>query len=414
VKKIKSALVSVFYKDELAPIVHELHRLGIKIYSTGGTQAFIENEGLPVTSVESLTSYPSILGGRVKTLHPKVFGGILARRENQSDAAQLETYEIPEIDLVIVDLYPFEETLTQTTDEEEIIESMEEGIVFYPGRGPGEIETKDGKITGLRTTKCTRVFDEQKRFSPQFDENDVLFMEGTQVIEAIGQAPDMSYLGEFNDQLEYDGRRIKVDEYYRSSLGWLFVGGDIIKGPDVINGIATGHQAALGIDDYLQKRAKEQVETIDEAIDFARSYEQKSVEVLEKSLKNLKQLAAASVNGDRGVLQKDAEALDRILAVKRDFAGKIEAALENRNTRIHLQQTLSRELRGVDFEIVKQLSGWDESASADRETTVRLVKNHLRAGYSLYNDLLKLNDNKELEFLFEILRNRHEDFMKML
>ncbi|CAN5229573.1 bifunctional phosphoribosylaminoimidazolecarboxamide formyltransferase/IMP cyclohydrolase [soil metagenome] len=128
-KKIKSALVSVFYKDELAPIVHELHRLGIKIYSTGGTQAFIENEGLPVTSVESLTSYPSILGGRVKTLHPKVFGGILARRENQSDAAQLETYQIPEIDLVIVDLYPFEETLTQTTDEEEIIEKIDIGGV---------------------------------------------------------------------------------------------------------------------------------------------------------------------------------------------------------------------------------------------------------------------------------------------
>lgn len=128
-KKIKSALVSVFYKDELAPIVHEMHRLGIKIYSTGGTQAFIENEGLPVTSVESLTSYPSILGGRVKTLHPKVFGGILARRENQSDVAQLETYEIPEIDLVIVDLYPFEETLAKTNDEEEIIEKIDIGGV---------------------------------------------------------------------------------------------------------------------------------------------------------------------------------------------------------------------------------------------------------------------------------------------
>lgn len=129
VKKIKSALISVFYKDELAPIVHEMHKLGIKIYSTGGTQAFIENEGVPVVAVEELTSYPSILGGRVKTLHPKVFGGILARRDNQSDAAQLETYEIPEIDLVIVDLYPFEETVAQTGDEAEIIEKIDIGGV---------------------------------------------------------------------------------------------------------------------------------------------------------------------------------------------------------------------------------------------------------------------------------------------
>ena len=97
--------------------------------STGGTQAFIENEGVPVVAVETLTSYPSILGGRVKTLHPKVFGGILARRDNQSDAAQLETYEIPEIDLVIVDLYPFEETVAQTDDEAEIIEKIDIGGV---------------------------------------------------------------------------------------------------------------------------------------------------------------------------------------------------------------------------------------------------------------------------------------------
>ncbi|MEM9919649.1 MAG: bifunctional phosphoribosylaminoimidazolecarboxamide formyltransferase/IMP cyclohydrolase [Bacteroidota bacterium] len=126
VKKIKSALISVFSKEGLEPIVKELDKLGVKIYSTGGTQAFIEKLGISVEAVENVTSYPSILDGRVKTLHPKVFGGILARRED-SHLAQLEEYDIPEIDLVIVDLYPFEETLAQTDDESTIIEKIDIG-----------------------------------------------------------------------------------------------------------------------------------------------------------------------------------------------------------------------------------------------------------------------------------------------
>ncbi|HIA07130.1 MAG TPA: bifunctional phosphoribosylaminoimidazolecarboxamide formyltransferase/IMP cyclohydrolase PurH, partial [Flavobacteriales bacterium] len=127
VKKIKNALISVFYKANLEPIVRQLSELGIGIYSTGGTQKFIEELGLAVKSVESLTSYPSILGGRVKTLHPKVFGGILSRRETEKDVAQLEEYEIPEIDLVIVDLYPFEETVASGASEQEIIEKIDIG-----------------------------------------------------------------------------------------------------------------------------------------------------------------------------------------------------------------------------------------------------------------------------------------------
>jgi phosphoribosylaminoimidazolecarboxamide formyltransferase/IMP cyclohydrolase len=126
-KKIKSALISVFYKDNLEPIVKKLHGLGVKIYSTGGTQEFIEKLEVPVTPVEDLTSYPSILGGRVKTLHPKVFGGILGRRELQSDLDQLEQYEIPEIDLVIVDLYPFEQTVASGAKEQDIIEKIDIG-----------------------------------------------------------------------------------------------------------------------------------------------------------------------------------------------------------------------------------------------------------------------------------------------
>ncbi len=126
-KKIKSALISVFYKDNLEPIVKRLNELGVTIYSTGGTQKFIEDCNVAVERVEDLTSYPSILGGRVKTLHPKVFGGILARRELASDLQQLEEFEIPEIDLVIVDLYPFEETVASGAPEQDIIEKIDIG-----------------------------------------------------------------------------------------------------------------------------------------------------------------------------------------------------------------------------------------------------------------------------------------------
>ncbi|HPS12202.1 MAG TPA: bifunctional phosphoribosylaminoimidazolecarboxamide formyltransferase/IMP cyclohydrolase [Prolixibacteraceae bacterium] len=126
-KKIKSALISVFHKERVDEIVSKLQELGIKIYSTGGTKSFIEELGAPVTAVEELTTYPSILGGRVKTLHPKIFGGILARRENAGDLAQLSEYAIPEIDLVIVDLYPFEKTVSSGASEEDIIEKIDIG-----------------------------------------------------------------------------------------------------------------------------------------------------------------------------------------------------------------------------------------------------------------------------------------------
>lgn len=122
-----SALVSVYSKEGLEPVVRKLNELGIALYSTGGTEKFISEMGIPVTSVESLTSYPSILGGRVKTLHPKVFGGILARRENKGDLDQLEQYGIPAIDLVVVDLYPFEETVRSGASGQEIIEKIDIG-----------------------------------------------------------------------------------------------------------------------------------------------------------------------------------------------------------------------------------------------------------------------------------------------
>ena len=126
-KKIKSALISVFHKDGLDEIVTALGKLGVKIYSTGGTQKFVESLGVPVTAVEDVTGYPSILGGRVKTLHPGVFGGILARRDNAQDLQQLQQFNINEIDLVIVDLYPFEDTVASGADNQAIIEKIDIG-----------------------------------------------------------------------------------------------------------------------------------------------------------------------------------------------------------------------------------------------------------------------------------------------
>ncbi len=126
-KKIQSALISVFYKDGLEPVARQLQALGITIYSTGGTQKFLEDLGITCVPVESLTTYPSILGGRVKTLHPAVFGGILGRRYEPQDLVEMKAYNIPEIDLVIVDLYPFEETLKSTSEEKAIIEKIDIG-----------------------------------------------------------------------------------------------------------------------------------------------------------------------------------------------------------------------------------------------------------------------------------------------
>ena len=126
-KQIKTALVSVFHKDGLDELLKKLNEEGVKFLSTGGTQKFIESLGYECQAVESLTTYPSILGGRVKTLHPKIFGGILARRDNEGDVDQMAQYKIPGIDLVIVDLYPFEQTVASGASEADIIEKIDIG-----------------------------------------------------------------------------------------------------------------------------------------------------------------------------------------------------------------------------------------------------------------------------------------------
>ncbi len=126
-QKIQSALLSVYHKEGLEPIVRLLHQQGVQLYSTGGTRDFIAGLNIPVTAVESVTGYPSILGGRVKTLHPKIFGGILSRREDAGDQQQIREFDIPPIDLVLVDLYPFEDTVASGAAEEDIIEKIDIG-----------------------------------------------------------------------------------------------------------------------------------------------------------------------------------------------------------------------------------------------------------------------------------------------
>jgi len=172
--QIKNALISVYYKDNLEPIIHELNRLGVTIYTTGGTEDFIRGLGVDVVKVEDLTSYPSILGGRVKTLHPKVFGGILARRSFEGDQQQLAQYEIPEIDLVIVDLYPFEETVKSGAGQDDVIEKIDIGGISLIRAAAKNFKdvvilaSKDDYTeleTILKEQNGSTTFDQRKRFA---------------------------------------------------------------------------------------------------------------------------------------------------------------------------------------------------------------------------------------------------------
>lgn len=173
-KQIKRALVSVFHKDGLDELLKALHANGVEFLSTGGTCGFIESLGLPCAKVEDVTNYPSILGGRVKTLHPKVFGGILGRRALEGDQAQMAQYEIPEIDLVIVDLYPFEATVASGASEADIIEKIDIGgisliraaaknfndVVIVPSKAQYAPLLDIVKTAGAKTTLA-----ERKRFA---------------------------------------------------------------------------------------------------------------------------------------------------------------------------------------------------------------------------------------------------------
>lgn len=176
-----------------------------------------------------------------------VIGGGNVAMDIARSMARLQMQKYGEVNITVTSL---ETEDIMPADDVEIKESREEGITIVPGRGPVEILVEDGKITGLKTNRCLSVFDENGRFNPTFDDNDIKVLEGEMVIEAIGQAGDNSYIDKVLE-VEYVGPRIKVNEYQQTSVKWLFAGGDIVKGPDVINAIRTGHDAAIGIDKYL-------------------------------------------------------------------------------------------------------------------------------------------------------------------
>lgn len=182
-----------------------------------------------------------------------VIGGGNVAMDITRTLARLQNQKFGKVSIIVTSLESEDE---MPADREEIAEAREEGAQVIPGWGPTSIKIVDGKIVGLNVVKCTSVFDEERRFSPKFDESDTNFFEGDMVVESIGQGMDLSYIsGVIKDNLKLDPRgRIVVDKYYQSSIEWLFVGGDIIKGPDVINGIANGHKAAIGIDRYLNSK----------------------------------------------------------------------------------------------------------------------------------------------------------------
>jgi len=173
-KTIKSALISVFHKDGLEPVVKKLNDLNVTIYSTGGTEKFIRNLGISVIPVDEVTSYPSILGGRVKTLHPKVFGGILNRQDNENDVAELAEFNIPQIDLVIVDLYPFEKTVASGATEQDIVEKIDIGGIsliraaaknFKDTFVVSSMEQYDPFLNIISQNKGTTTISERKKFA---------------------------------------------------------------------------------------------------------------------------------------------------------------------------------------------------------------------------------------------------------
>ncbi|WP_010229967.1 bifunctional phosphoribosylaminoimidazolecarboxamide formyltransferase/IMP cyclohydrolase [Gillisia marina] len=187
-KTAKSALISVFSKDGLAPIVKKMDELGITIYSTGGTEKFIKDLGIAVIPVEDLTSYPSILGGRVKTLHPKVFGGILNRQDNESDVAEMKEYEIPQIDIVVVDLYPFEKTVASGASEADIIEKID----------IGGISLIRAAAKNFKDVLCVSSVDDYSEFLELLSENN-----GTTSLE---------------DRKKFAGKSFQVSSHYDTAI----------------------------------------------------------------------------------------------------------------------------------------------------------------------------------------------------
>ena len=179
-----------------------------------------------------------------------VIGGGNVAMDITRSLARLQKIKYGKVQVITTSL---EREEMMPADREEVVEAREEGAIIDPGWGPKSVEIVDGKIKGLHVVKCLSIFDEEGRFNPKFDEENKKFFEGDMIVESIGQGMDMSYLSDdLKEKLEFGPRgRLKVNEYFQSTLDWLFVGGDIVQGPDVIHGIANGHKAAIGIDHFL-------------------------------------------------------------------------------------------------------------------------------------------------------------------
>ena len=337
-KKIKSALISVYYKDGLEPVVRKLHASGIKIFSTGGTQKFIEELKIPVTGVESLTNYPSILGGRVKTLHPSVFGGILGRRDEASDLKEMKDFNIPEIDLVIVDLYPFAETLASTDDEKSIIEKIDIG-------GPSMIRA------GAKNFKQVLVVAAKEEYKP------LLQLLNDQQGETSVEQRKAFATKAFEVVKQYD---IAISDYFSKESG---------KGPVVLRYGENPHQNASFDGDlskiFHQLHGKEisynNLVDIDAAIQLMREFEETDVTFAIIKHTNVCGIATrtevidawkAALAGDPesafgGVLicnqvinEQTAESIDSIffeVLLAKDFDDKAYSILRSRKNRILLK-----------------------------------------------------------------------------
>ena len=247
-RKIKNALVSVFHKEGLEDILKTLNQLGVELYSTGGTYKYIEDLGVKAHKVEDLTTYPSILGGRVKTLHPKVFGGILARREIQEDLRQLDSYEIPQFDLVIVDLYPFEETLANTNDESTIIEKIDIGgisLIRAAAKNYKDVlilpsaDLYPNFLELLKEKKAETALEDRKFYAAQ--------------AFAVSSNYDTAIFNYFNADANIDGIRISEDKakvlrYGENPHQKGYFYGDMEKVFDKLNGKEISYNNILDID----------------------------------------------------------------------------------------------------------------------------------------------------------------------
>jgi len=179
-----------------------------------------------------------------------VIGGGNVAMDITRSIARLQKIKYGKVGVIATSL---EREEVMPADREEVLEAREEEAIINPGWGPKNIEIEDGKIKGLHVVECLSIFDENGRFSPKFDEDNKKFFEADMIVESIGQGMDMSYISEeLKEKLEFGPRgRLLVNDYFQSTLDWLFVGGDMVQGPDVIHGIANGHKAAIGIDDFL-------------------------------------------------------------------------------------------------------------------------------------------------------------------